>query len=541
MRTALALAVALVALAASALPAHAGTYDVWSCRLPDGKAAPLEGWRFQGWGKGANQCPHFGFSAVFPTSGLASGATSGWEFIAPPDLAIAGYELHRSARAASGGDGSFRAYGLYHDVAQFDPLVTLFEYCVPYMQGCWEIGKPYPAADPMDPTNHVARGGLNAKRLILQMECRFPGTQGPCGPTASPGALAVARARISLNDAQPPVLDPPSGPLVTAGALLEGVQAVSLSARDEGGGLERIAVIADGATVMEQSLADVATSCRPPFVKVVPCVTSASRTLAFDTATLPNGEHSIQIAAVDVGGNRTLSAAIPVTTMNGATPNGSGASRRAQLVARFADARPGRAAARTTVGFRGRRAIKGRLTDAGGAPIAGAVLDVMRRPLRRGAKPRKEGTVTTRSNGRFRYKSARGPSRRLVVEYRAFSLDPAPAALSTLTLNVRAGIRLKVVPRRTTSRGTIRFSGKLVGGPGRGGVQVTLYAVGRAGRARVPVSVLRTGERGRFRFKYRFRRTFAPFTYRFQARIEKQPTYPYAAAGSNRAVVRVVR
>jgi hypothetical protein len=57
----------------------------------------------------------------------------------------------------------------------------------------------------------------------------------------------------------------------------------------------------------------------------------------------------------------------------------------------------------------------------------------------------------------------------------------------------------------------------------------------------VSVSVLRTGEKGGFRFNYRFRRTFAPFTYRFQARIKQQPTYPYAAAGSNRAVVRVVR
>ena len=24
---------------------RAGTYDVWSCRLPDGRPAPIEGWR----------------------------------------------------------------------------------------------------------------------------------------------------------------------------------------------------------------------------------------------------------------------------------------------------------------------------------------------------------------------------------------------------------------------------------------------------------------------------------------------------------------
>ena len=149
--------------------------------------------------------------------------------------------------------------------------------------------------------------------------------------------------------------------------------------------------------------------------------------------------------------------------------------------------------------------------------------------------------MKTDAKGRFMFRARRGPSRVLRVGYRAFTLDPEPSAVAGVTLNVRAGIRLSVAPRRTTSRGTIRFSGKLLGGPGRSHVQVTLYAVGRVGRQRVPVSVLRTNRKGRFRFRYRFQRTFAPFTYRFQARIERQATYPYAAAGSNRVIVRVVR
>jgi hypothetical protein len=81
----------------------------------------------------------------------------------------------------------------------------------------------------------------------------------------------------------------------------------------------------------------------------------------------------------------------------------------------------------------------------------------------------------------------------------------------------------------------------LLGGPGRGGLQIGLYAVGQSGRARVPVANLQSDVKGRFRFRYRFTRTFAPFTYRFQAWLEAQPTYPYAAAASNRAIVRVVR
>ena len=328
---------------------------------------------------------------------------------------------------------------------------------------------------------------------------------------------------------------------MTAGALLDGIQAVQLSARDAGGGVERLSVVIDGNIAMEQPLVDIAPSCRAPYTKVVPCAASITRTLAFDTATVPNGAHSVQIAAYDAAGNRTLSPAVAVTVLNGSHPNGAGATRQARVVAKIITRKGRVAQERASVDFGTRRTIRGRLTDAGGNPIASARLEVTGQPLRRGGKIRREGTVSTNAKGRFMFRARRGPSRILRIGYRAFSLDAAPSAVASLTLNVRAGIRLKVVPRRTTSRGTIRFTGKLLGGPGRKRVQVTLYAVGRVGRQRVPVSVLRTDGKGRFRFRYRFQRTFAPFTYRFQARLERQPTYPYAAAGSNRVIVRVVR
>ena len=293
---------------------------------------------------------------------------------------------------------------------------------------------------------------------------------------------------------------------------------------------------------MEETLEDVAPSCRSPFVKVVPCPGTTARTLGFDTATIPNGKHSIQIAVDDVAGNRTISPAVSITTANGSIPNGSGASGSAQLVAGFVNRSERADRGRVTVAFNETKAIKGRLVDIEGRPIGFATIDVMAQAQRAGAKPRKEGVVETGADGRFRYvPRRRGPSRVLRLEYRAFSLDANPSSVVPLTLRVRAGVRLNVVPRRTTRRGTIRFAGRLLGGPGRAGVQVTLYAVGRVGRTRVPVSVLRTDAAGRFRFNYRFVRTFAPFTYRFQARVDAQPTYPYAPAGSNKAVVHVMR
>jgi hypothetical protein len=300
-------------------------------------------------------------------------------------------------------------------------------------------------------------------------------------------------------------------------------------------------VLVDGNVVMGEPLVDVAPTCRQPYVKVIPCAGKVTRTLAFDTATVPNGPHSIQIAGYDAAGNRTLSPAVPVAILNGSTPNGAGATRQARIVAKIVGRSGRRARERVTMDFGTRRTIRGRLTDAEGTPIASATLEITGQARRPGARIRREGTVKTDKKGRFTFRARRGPSRILHVGYRAFSLDPAPSAVAAMTLNVRAGIRLKVTPSRTTSRGTIRFRGRLLGRPGRKGVVVALYAVGRVGRNRVPVAVLRTNAKGRFRFEYRFRRTFAPFTYLFQARVERQLTYPYAGAGSNRVTVRVVR
>ena len=540
MRIAVALTAALL-LGAAVDSAAAGTYDVWGCRLADGTVAPLDGWRHDGGGFGANQCPSFGFSAGFPNSAIAATATSGWTFEAPPDLTIAGYELYRAARVGQGADGTSRAFALYHDFPLFDPLVRLFEFCAPCVGGCYEVGIPYPG-DPMDPANRVARSDLNVKNLILRMECRsYDGAPHDCGPADPAGTFGVARSRITLNDGMPPRLSTPEGPIMTDGAVVEGMQAITVTTEDSGGGVERIAVLVDGRPELVETVESEAPHCRRPFVNVVPCAPATKRTLAFDTARVANGSHAIEIAVDDAAGNRTLSRAVQVTTINGAVPNGSGASRRAHLEAAFATHGRRSAPERATVGFRKTRRIKGRLTDADGAPIGSAGLEVTAQALRPGARVRREATIETGPDGRFGYVTRRGPSRIIRLGYRAFSLDEAPSAVATLTLEVRAGIRLAVTPRRTTARGTIRFAGRLLGGPGRHGVQVALYAVGRVGRQRVPVAVLQTDMRGRFRFRYRFVRTFAPYTYRFQARVEAQPTYPYVAGASNQAVVRVVR
>ena len=61
--------------------------------------------------------------------------------------------------------------------------------------------------------------------------------------------------------------------------------------------------------------------------------------------------------------------------------------------------------------------IRGRLTDAGGGPVAGAVLCVREQVLGAGRTLTRH-TVRTGPDGAFRYKMRRGPNRRVTIGYR---------------------------------------------------------------------------------------------------------------------------
>jgi hypothetical protein len=181
--------------------------------------------------------------------------------------------------------------------------------------------------------------------------------------------------------------------------------------------------------------------------------------------------------------------------------------------------------------------VSGRLVDPAGTPIGSARLQVVQRTRLPGAAWQRAGTTLTDSAGRFAVRLAGGPSRDVRVIYRAYTADPAPTAQLEAWVLVRAGVRLRVTPRRVKPNGAIRFTGSLAGRPGRGGLLVTLYVM--AGR-RLPVAVLRTDRRGRFRFAYRFQRTFQPTAFRFWAPVEPQHGYPYVRGRSRRVAVRVL-
>ena len=238
----------------------------------------------------------------------------------------------------------------------------------------------------------------------------------------------------------------------------------------------------------------------------------------------------------DAAGNETRSDPVAVTTLNGSQPNGRGASRFVQLSAWLRSKRD-KARRSAVVPYGSVRFAEGRLTDAGGKPIAGATLAIKSRVQRPGARYKPAGSVTTSNDGRFAYRIARGPSRTLRFEYKAYTLDPAPVSTATISLGVKAGLKLRLKPRHVRNGERIRFLGRLKGGPARKGTRVTIDVIVPDARRRVPIGNVKADGKGRFRFGYRFRRTLVKARYRFQARLTPQPGYPYRGATSRRVSV----
>ena len=131
----------------------------------------------------------------------------------------------------------------------------------------------------------------------------------------------------------------------------------------------------------------------------------------------------------------------------------------------------------------------------------------------------------------------RGPSRRLLVEYRAHAGDAQPVSTAVVRLGVRAGLTLRIRPRRVSGGGAIRMRGRLLAAPAPGlGKVVTLQARER-GRWRDFKSA-RTRAGGRFSARYRFSRG-ARGTFPIRAVARAEAAYPYATGRSRTVRVRV--
>ncbi len=244
------------------------------------------------------------------------------------------------------------------------------------------------------------------------------------------------------------------------------------------------------------------------------------------TTGLAAGQYPLVVTAYDGAGQATTETRTVTLEPVG---NGAGAARDARLTAGFGS----RLTPRHTVAYGRPDRVRGRLTTAAGAPIAGAALQIFTRVVlpRRGFRP--VTTVTTDAEGNYSYLAPRGPSRQIRIDYKAFTGDASPTTTRLVRMSTKAGVRMSARKRGDT----VRFSGRLRGGPKpQSGLLVVLQGY-QAGYGWRTFRTARVSGGGRFNTLYRWR-TPARGTFRFRATVREQIGYAYATGRSREIRIR---
>jgi hypothetical protein len=561
--------------------AYAGSYDVWSCRTPQGAPAPVgdatAGWQPRTSGHAfmanSNTCAGGGYFQSRLAGQAPYGAFADWLFIAPPSTSITSFEVYWAGAAQSDASG-WAADAFVGRSDQTDPAYEKRYY------GSGAIGD---LTTPLAAVNRVDNSGLDLSWLRVGIGCSPFSGGGPYNGCPNPGAgetgfVRMYRSRVSLGDASSPNVGTVSGDITTR-AELSGNTSATFNASDTGSGVYRLILNVDNAdtlaTVIDANggrCADVdPTNVRNDFSWPRPCATSTSGDVSLDTRALSDGVHTLRLKVEDAAGNRSTvygpttkvirnttaspdtnpaqpgtnppAAGPGQTTQPGAgqkgpgDPNGVGASEKAVVSVNGQRTR--------TVAYGRRIATVGTLVDESGRPIRNASVTVENRDfvpgvgVPRGATWKRADVVATDANGRFRYMIPAKASRTVRFGYKAFSGSKDLTSMSDVTLLVGAKATLKVDRRSVRNGQRVKFSGTVLSKPiPATGVIIDLQAR-VPGRGWVTFKVTRAKRNGRFAASYRFTATTVKRTYTFRARVRRDSSYAYGAAISKTAKVGV--
>jgi hypothetical protein len=539
---------------------------VYSCRMPDGEVAPTDGWSGSLAPGGAfddyvtNSCAAGGAVVAAlgnQTNHLAYTDRATWAFTSPSPDSLVAANMWR-AGYLHGTPGEPAAYEFW----LAGPLIkNVFEECV-YVQ-CHSKGE---VAEGAHDVNRVTVPSKNlGSQLFLSVSCGAGMEGSECGNGFSDAnnyaaALYLYAADLTLEQTAGPTISSVGGELPSA-PTVTGTSDITFTASDPGAGVYDATFTVDGKVVQRTVLDEAAGRCRnvgqtsdglPAFLYVRPCPASASADIGFDSSGLSAGAHHLIVAVDDAAGNsatvldRTITVPTAPTPSSApsagggtagsvlpGTPNGLGASPSAVMAARWQSTTK----TRLVMPFGRSETLTGRLTDAGGVPIGGAQITVTATAPLPGATGSALKAVRTAANGSFTVRLPAGlASRTVVLSYTARFGDQRPAAIKALQLAVLAPVAMTVTPRTASSRGTIRFRGRLLAGPfPKGGKPVILEA--RSGRgAWLEFHVARTDGHGRFASSYRFKFP-GPARYQFRAVCEQEADYPFAAGASRTITV----
>jgi hypothetical protein len=540
--------VASLALASTAACAHAATYHVYSCRMPDGEAAPVDGWSGSKSGTytyAENHCASGG--ALLAAMGdepvrQANADFATWSFSTLTDETLAGASLFRTGDAFGGGAVNATYQFWFSGPMDSSAPDAAFGWCVSGLECPAAVGN---SGDPLSSANRlVVPAGNLGQHLYVNAAClgdpsyKCPAEKGDANGYAA--AVYLYAADLTLEQTEGPHASDVGGELASV-PTLQGQSDVTFAATDPGSGVYEALFSIDGQVVQRSVVDGNGGRCRdvgqtsdgtPAFLYVQPCLGSVTADIAFDSTRVGNGAHHLVVSVIDAAGNAAPVLDRSVTIANPpppGAPNGSNASAQASMSVRWRDTRK----PSLLTGYGRDRLAVGRLTAPGGAPIVGATIEAVATPSYTGARPLAMSGPRTDANGAFTLRLPAGASSRtLRFVYRAHAGDAAPAVTRVLRLVVRAPVALSVAPHTSSVGGKIVFRGRLRGRPiPPAGKQLVLEARS-PGSAWIEFEVVRSDARGRYRASYRFK--FAgPAHYSFRARSEAESDYPYAAGVSN--------
>jgi hypothetical protein len=543
-----ALSAAAAVTAVAPATASAGEFHLYSCRTPAGESAPTNGWSGSVTGTASlveDTCGQAGGALV---AGLEAkirreaGTTEAiWAFDAPAGETIAGATLWRAGDADGGLAGNSNFVFRLAGPTDEEP----FDECSPF-SGCPD-GKGDTEA-PLSSGNLVVEPSANWGAHLYVLAACMGGTKYLCpeGSGDSNGYAAVVylyAADLILEQSAPPSASNVSGELASA-ATVSGTSDVAFSASDPASGVYEAVFSVDGKVVQSTVVDEDEGRCRnvgqttdglAAFLYVQPCPASVNADVGFDTASVSNGEHHLVVSVIDAAGNAATVLDRNVTVYNPPPPggpNGTNASAHATLAVGWEASAKGAklAGARLTSSYGHAHTIAGRLTGASGAAIGAAQVDVLSTPDYAGAKQTLT-SVLTGADGRFTLSVPAGSSSRTLRFQYSDDVGASPVATRTLTLSVRAGVSLSVAPHTTSVGRSIRFSGRLLGGPVPAGGKLLVLEARSPRGAWLEFDVVRSDARGRFYAGYRFKFP-GPADYQFRVLCEAEADYPFATGAS---------
>ncbi len=317
LRRALLLAVsALIAAPAAPLisAAHAGTYDVWSCKSPSGTPTSTAGWTSSSsllYDQPGDDCALGGrLSAKFTATGgaVSGGLAARWAFHAPQGTTIASARLLRASIARpSGGDRAAVARtAVYRGAFTDDPEHRLQE-CTSQSDGCSARG--------------VSDLKVNASMLGVSAGCAGESGRSLCAAgDGSRATFAIDSARLTLRDDQAPAAKV-AGKAAKPGPV-RGTTSVLLTASDVGSGVWQAEVRLGPTVVMPRRVvASNRGRCKTlpgtqAFGWPVPCSRKVSATLPFSTKGIKDGSQLLTVTVWDAANNATVAISQPVSVDN---------------------------------------------------------------------------------------------------------------------------------------------------------------------------------------------------------------------------------